>query len=152
MELGQDQIVTITPDSVVVVDFDGEPAQGRRFFVDWDAEAAEKGGFASFMDKEIHDQPQAVADTLLGRTDATGALVLDELRISEDALRAIDAVAPIPGATLLEAMRPVMASSVKAQLDAARIEVEQLSIHSPDLDDVFFAVTGRPTAEAAALS
>ncbi len=92
MELGQDQVVTITPDSVTVVDFDGEPAQGRRFHVDWDAEAAEKGGYASFMDKEIHDQPQAVADTLLGRTDAAGALVLDELRISEDALRAIDKI------------------------------------------------------------
>ncbi len=92
MELGQDQVVTITADSVSVVDFDGEPAQGRRFYVDWDAEAAEKGGYASFMDKEIHDQPQAVADTLLGRTDASGALVLDELRISEDALRAIDKI------------------------------------------------------------
>ena len=89
MELGQDQVVTITPDAVSVVGFDGEPAQGRRYHVDWDAAAAEKGGFPSFMAKEIQEQPQAVADTLLGRTDAEGALVLDELRISEDALRAI---------------------------------------------------------------
>ncbi|MEP6797965.1 MAG: isomerizing glutamine--fructose-6-phosphate transaminase, partial [Lapillicoccus sp.] len=92
MELGQDQIVTITPDSVAVIGFDGEPADGRRFHVDWDAAAAEKGGFPNFMTKEIQEQPKAVADTLLGRTDANGTLVLDELRISEDALRAIDKI------------------------------------------------------------
>ena len=44
------------------------------------------------MAKEIHDQPHAVADTLLGRTDADGRLVLDELRIDEDVLRAVDRV------------------------------------------------------------
>jgi glutamine---fructose-6-phosphate transaminase (isomerizing) len=60
--------------------------------VTWDAAAAEKGGYATFMEKEIHDQPHAVADTLLGRTDATGRLVLDELRISEDQLQAVDRI------------------------------------------------------------
>ena len=92
MELGQDQIVTITPDSVTVIGFDGELAEGRRFHVDWDAAAAEKGGYPNYMTKEIHEQPRAVADTLLGRTDEFGALVLDELRISEDALRAVDKI------------------------------------------------------------
>jgi len=92
MELGQDQIVTITPDCVSVTGFDGKPAKGRTYHVDWDAAAAEKGGFASFMSKEIDEQPHAVADTLLGRTDEEGRLVLDELRISEDALRAIDKI------------------------------------------------------------
>jgi len=90
LELGQDQIVTITPDRATVINFDGTPAQGRAFHIDWDAAAAEKGGFATFMDKEIHDQPHAVADTLLGRTDESGRLVLDELRISEEELRAVD--------------------------------------------------------------
>ncbi|WP_315093902.1 glutamine--fructose-6-phosphate transaminase (isomerizing) [uncultured Cellulomonas sp.] len=92
LELGQDQVVTITPDSVSVTGFDGLPAQARRYTVDWDAAAAEKGGFASFMDKEIHDQPHAVADTLLGRTDARGRLVLDEVRIDEAVLRAVDKI------------------------------------------------------------
>ncbi|WP_347354568.1 glutamine--fructose-6-phosphate transaminase (isomerizing) [Intrasporangium sp.] len=89
LELAQDQIVTITPDSVTVVDFDGTPAQGRAYEVTWDAAAAEKGGYATFMDKEIHDQPHAVRDTLLGRTDEQGRLTLDELRIPEQKLRAI---------------------------------------------------------------
>ncbi|WP_446665171.1 glutamine--fructose-6-phosphate transaminase (isomerizing) [Flexivirga sp. B27] len=92
MELEQDQIVTITPDRVEVIGFDGEPAQGKTFHVDWDAAAAEKGGFEWFMEKEINEQPQAVADTLLGRTDETGALVLDELRISEQQLRDVDRI------------------------------------------------------------
>ena len=95
LELGQDQVVTITPTAVEVTTFAGEPAQGRQYVVDWDAAAAEKGGFRSFMDKEIHDQPQAVADTLLGRTDTRGRLVLDEIRIDEAVLRAVDKIVVI---------------------------------------------------------
>ncbi|WP_298456274.1 glutamine--fructose-6-phosphate transaminase (isomerizing) [uncultured Cellulomonas sp.] len=95
LELGQDQVVTLSPDGVEVTDFFGVPAQGRRYRVDWDAAAAEKGGFASFMDKEIHDQPQAVGDTLLGRTDLAGNLVLDDLRIDESVLRSIDKIVVI---------------------------------------------------------
>ncbi|WP_425955012.1 glutamine--fructose-6-phosphate transaminase (isomerizing) [Xylanimonas sp. McL0601] len=92
LELGQDQIVTITPTSVEVSDFEGRPAEAKRFTVDWDAGAAEKSGFDSFMDKEIHDQPHAVADTLLGRTDLDGRLVLDEIRIDESVLRSVDKI------------------------------------------------------------
>jgi len=92
LELGQDQVVTITPDSVVVTDFYGGAVTPRRFTVDWDATAAEKGGFRSFMDKEIHDEPKAVADTLLGRTDPAGRLILDDLRINEAVLRAVDKI------------------------------------------------------------
>ncbi|WP_120003648.1 glutamine--fructose-6-phosphate transaminase (isomerizing) [Nesterenkonia muleiensis] len=87
VELEQDQIVTITTDEVAIISFDGAPAQGKRFHIDWDASAAEKGGYASFMEKEINEQPKAVEDTLLGRTDASGRLTLDELRISPDQLK-----------------------------------------------------------------
>jgi len=92
LELGQDQIVTITTEGAVVINFDGTPAQGKRYHVNWDAAAAKKGGFPNFMTKEIHDQPVAVADTLLGRTDETGRLVLDELRMDEAELRAVDKI------------------------------------------------------------
>ena len=92
MELGQDEIVTLTPESVSVIDFDGKPVEPKRYTVDWDASAAQKGGFASFMDKEVHDQPQAVADTLLGRTDLAGHLVLDEIRVDEALLRQVDKI------------------------------------------------------------
>jgi len=92
LELGQDEVVTITPDAVVVTDFAGRVVQPKRYTVDWDASSAEKGGFRTYMDKEIHDQPQAVAETLLGRTDVDGRLQLDELRIDESVLRAVDKI------------------------------------------------------------
>jgi glucosamine--fructose-6-phosphate aminotransferase (isomerizing) len=92
LELGQDQIVTITPDGHEVIGFDGRPAQGKAYEVTWDASAAEKGGYATFMEKEINEQPHAVADTLLGRTSDDGALVLDEMRIPEERLRQVDRI------------------------------------------------------------
>ncbi|WP_068262304.1 glutamine--fructose-6-phosphate transaminase (isomerizing) [Janibacter limosus] len=92
VELDQDQIVTITPTSHTVINFDGTPAEGKPYEVTWDAAAAEKGGYDTFMEKEINDQPHAVGDTLLGRTDADGRLVLDELRIDEDKLKNIDRI------------------------------------------------------------
>ncbi|NEE23787.1 glutamine--fructose-6-phosphate aminotransferase, partial [Streptomyces sp. SID7499] len=81
VELGQDQVVELSREGVVVTGFDGELAEVRAYHVDWDASAAEKGGYASFMLKEIADQPRAVADTLLGRVDGEGTLHLDEVRI-----------------------------------------------------------------------
>jgi glucosamine--fructose-6-phosphate aminotransferase (isomerizing) len=92
IELGQDQVVSITPTDIVVTDFHGEPAQTTAYHVDWDAAAAEKGGYDWFMLKEIDEQPQAVADTLLGRYNERGALALDEMRLSDDELRDIDKV------------------------------------------------------------
>ena len=92
MEVDQDQVVVITPQNVEVVNFDGSAAQGNTFHVDWDAASAEKGGYDTFMEKEIFDQPDAVRDTLLGRTDSEGRLALDEIRISEDELKNIDRI------------------------------------------------------------
>ncbi|HEX6247236.1 MAG TPA: glutamine--fructose-6-phosphate transaminase (isomerizing), partial [Nocardioidaceae bacterium] len=92
LELGQDQVVTITRDRVEVTDFHGRRVDARPFHVDWDLSAAEKGGFDWFMRKEIFEQPRAVADTLLGRHDEQGALQLDEIRISEEELRDVDKI------------------------------------------------------------
>jgi glutamine---fructose-6-phosphate transaminase (isomerizing) len=92
LELGQDQVVTITRDGAEVTDFSGNPADATPYHVDWDLSAAEKGGYDWFMRKEIFEQPRAVADTLLGRHDEQGALQLDEIRISEGDLRDVDKV------------------------------------------------------------
>ena len=92
IELGQDQVVQITAEAVTVTTFAGEPAQVRPYHVDWDLSAAEKGGYDWFMRKEIYEQPKAVADTLLGRHDASGKLTLDEIRISETELRSVDKI------------------------------------------------------------
>ncbi|WP_284976400.1 glutamine--fructose-6-phosphate transaminase (isomerizing) [Arthrobacter sp. efr-133-TYG-104] len=92
VELGQDQIVTITAESVDITDFFGKPAEGKEYHVDWDPASAEKGGFSSFMEKEIHDQPDAVAQTLLGRSDLDGKLTLDEVRIDPELLKQVDKI------------------------------------------------------------
>ncbi|RST01212.1 MULTISPECIES: glutamine--fructose-6-phosphate transaminase (isomerizing) [Streptomyces] len=92
IELGQDQVVELRRDGVTVTCFDGAPATVRAYHVDWDASAAEKGGYDYFMLKEIAEQPKAVADTLLGRIDASGLLTLDEVRIPASVLREVDKV------------------------------------------------------------
>lgn len=89
IELGQDQVVEITPSSITVTDFFGAPADVHEYEVTWDASAAEKGGYDLFMLKEIAEQPKAIADTLLGRIDATGKVSLDGLGISDDELKSI---------------------------------------------------------------
>jgi glutamine---fructose-6-phosphate transaminase (isomerizing) len=99
LELGQDQVVTITREGAEVTDFSGNAADARPYHVDWDLSAAEKGGYDWFMRKEIFEQPRAVADTLLGRHDEQGALQLDEIRISEEDLRDVDKVIVIATGT-----------------------------------------------------
>ena len=93
MEIGQDQAVCVSADRVEVTDFDGNPVPDpKRFDIDWDASAAEKGGWDSFMDKEIHEDPAAVQRTLMGRFDGRGDIALDEIRIEEHELKAIDKI------------------------------------------------------------
>ncbi len=103
VELGQDQVVELRREGVTVTNFDGSPAEVREYHVDWDASAAEKGGYDYFMLKEIAEQPKAVADTLLGRIGTDGRLTLDELRISDSALREVDKVVIIACGTAFHA-------------------------------------------------
>ncbi|MFI6286938.1 glutamine--fructose-6-phosphate transaminase (isomerizing) [Streptomyces sp. NPDC051018] len=103
IELGQDQVVELRRDGVTVTGFDGSPGETRSYHVDWDASAAEKGGYASFMLKEIAEQPKAVADTLLGRIDDAGSLMLDEVRIPASVLRAAEKVVIVACGTAFHA-------------------------------------------------
>src|SRR5690349_8119568 len=92
VELGQDQAVVITADGYRITDFFGNAdVDYREFYIDWDLDAAEKGGYDYFMLKEIAEQPAAVADTLLGHF-VDGRIVLDEQRLSDQELREIDKV------------------------------------------------------------
>ncbi|HEU4677071.1 MAG TPA: glutamine--fructose-6-phosphate transaminase (isomerizing) [Motilibacteraceae bacterium] len=92
MEIEEGSVVELRREGVTVTDFAGTPRQGRTFHVDWDLSAAQKDGYDYFMLKEIAEQPRAVADTLLGRVDERGTLVLDEMRLSDDELREIDKI------------------------------------------------------------
>ena len=98
VELGQDQVVELRREGITVTDFAGAPAPVNEYHVDWDASAAEKGGYPYFMLKEIAEQPRAVADTLLGRLSDSG-LTLDEVRLSDEDLREVDKVIIIAAGT-----------------------------------------------------
>jgi glutamine---fructose-6-phosphate transaminase (isomerizing) len=90
--LQDDQVAVVTPDRLEVTNLDGDPIDPYAHHVDWDLSAAEKGGYDHFMLKEMHEQPLAIKQTLEGRTDPAGRLLLDELRMSEDELREVDKV------------------------------------------------------------
>ena len=92
LEIGQNQIVTLTASTYSIINFDGDNQPAREFEVTWDASAAEKNGFPHFMAKEIMEQPKALADCLLGRIDAKGRLALNEVRISDDEIRDIEKI------------------------------------------------------------
>jgi len=89
--LRDDQVVEVGPGTLRVTDLDGVEVAPVRRHVDWDLEAAEKGGYPDFMLKEIHEQPTAVRETLRGRTAGT-RLILDEVHLTDDDLRAVDKV------------------------------------------------------------
>ena len=90
--LDDDQVVVLQPGALSVTDLHGAPVEPAVLHVDWDLEAAEKGGHDDFMSKEMGEQPRAVQDTLRGRALPDGTLSLDELRIDAAALRQVDKV------------------------------------------------------------
>jgi glutamine---fructose-6-phosphate transaminase (isomerizing) len=102
LELGQDQVVEITRDSVKVTDFAGNEVAPKPFTVTWDAAAAEKGGFELFMLKEIADQPKAISDTLLGRINDS-QIQLTELAELKSALISTEHILILACGTALHA-------------------------------------------------
>jgi glucosamine--fructose-6-phosphate aminotransferase (isomerizing) len=86
------QVVEVTRGGASITDFDGNPVELSPMTVDWDIGRAQKGGFDDFMLKEIHEQPDALADTLRARVGAEGRLELDELSMPEELMQSVDKV------------------------------------------------------------
>ena len=103
IELGQDEVVRITPTTVEITDLEGAVIAPREYEISWDASAAQKGGFAHFMLKEIFEQPKAVADTLLARLSDNKQIVLDELSMSVQEIRALKKITVIACGTAYHA-------------------------------------------------
>jgi glucosamine--fructose-6-phosphate aminotransferase (isomerizing) len=87
-----DRVVEITKGGVSITDLDGTEVPLDEKVIEWDLEAAEKGGFSTFMEKEIHEQPRAIADTLRGRIRRDGLVDLNELGLDPEQLRIVDKV------------------------------------------------------------
>ncbi len=92
MVIEDGEMVVVTPESIKIIDLDLQPVEREVTRVSWNAEAAEKGGFETFMRKEIFEQPDALADTMAGRLPESGGIVLEELAIPNEELAQIDKV------------------------------------------------------------
>jgi glucosamine--fructose-6-phosphate aminotransferase (isomerizing) len=103
IELGQDEVVTITPEAIEICDLNGKKVTPREYEITWDSAAAQKGGFSHFMLKEIFEQPKAVADTLIGRLSDNNQIELDEIRMSDKEIKAIKKIVVIACGTAYHA-------------------------------------------------
>jgi len=92
--LEEGQMAVLTAIGVEITTVAGEPITPKVIDVTWDPGQAERGGYAHFMLKEIHEQPQAIRDTLLGRlSDDNSSVVLNELSIPSDVVKSLNKVA-----------------------------------------------------------
>ncbi len=103
IELGQDQVVTLTPSTVSITDLDGKTISPKEYEITWDASAAQKGGFAHFMLKEIFEQPKAVADTLMARLSDNKQILLDEIHLTSAEIKSLQKIVVIACGTAYHA-------------------------------------------------
>ena len=97
--VNDDEIVRLGPEAFRAIDLEGAPVRLRQLQIDWDLETAEKGGNDDFMTKEINEQPEAIFATLLDRRRRDGRISFDELRVSDDELRAVKRVVLVAAGT-----------------------------------------------------
>jgi glutamine---fructose-6-phosphate transaminase (isomerizing) len=83
------EIVTVTPDGAQILEVDGTPVEREIERVTWDEEAAEKGGYPTFMLKEIHEQPDAVAETITDRLPEADRVDLSELELEPEFVKGL---------------------------------------------------------------
>jgi glutamine---fructose-6-phosphate transaminase (isomerizing) len=89
--LDEGMVVEVRREGPSFTDLEGSPLHPQPITVDWDVARAQKGGYETFMRKEIDEQPAAIRDTLVGRRVGE-RLVLDELHVSDDVLREVSKV------------------------------------------------------------
>ena len=86
------ETVHIKGNSITIYNENREVVEKEPFHVTWDIEAASKGGFDCFMNKEIHEQPQGVKDTIERRLDENGKIVLDSIKLTKNELENINRI------------------------------------------------------------
>jgi glutamine---fructose-6-phosphate transaminase (isomerizing) len=88
-----DEIVTVHKSDVSVIDQEGNVVDGREpIEVTWDEDAAEKGGYSTFMLKEIHEQPDAVAETITDRLPSLDGVDLSDMELDDEFLKGIERI------------------------------------------------------------
>ncbi len=131
-----DRVVDLTADSIVITDLDGNEVALEERQIEWDLEAAEKGGYPTFMLKEINEQPTAITDTLRGRVDGTGRITFSELELDDRIVRMIDKVFVIACGTSYHAA--MMAKYAIERWTRLPVEIDiasEFRYRDPVLDD-----------------
>ena len=90
--IDNDEIAELTTDSINFYNVDAEPIEKALKHIDWDANAAEKGGYEHFMLKEIFEQPKSVADTLNPRVDENNMINIEELGMSDEEIKNVSRI------------------------------------------------------------
>ena len=139
--VGDDEVATIRPGSVAVVDVAGERVDPTPVRVTWGLQAARRDGFEDFMSKEIHEQPRALADTLLGRFVPGGGTEFEELELSEADLTGIERVVLVGcGSSHHAADVAKIAIEAWARLPAASEIASEFRYRDPVLDPTTLVV------------
>ncbi len=102
--LEDNEVAVVTADSVELSTLEGEPVRRAPVRILWDPIMAEKGGYRHFMLKEMHEQPRAITDTFRGRiAPETGNVVLPDVNLAPDAVRAVERVVLVACGTAFHA-------------------------------------------------
>ena len=101
--LGEGEVAAVTPLGAEVSTLDGVTVKPKIIHVDWDVSQAQKGGFAHFMLKEIHETPEALANAARGRLTDDGLVSFREFDIPDDQLRKLKEVVLLGMGTSLHA-------------------------------------------------
>jgi glucosamine--fructose-6-phosphate aminotransferase (isomerizing) len=148
--LGEGEMAAITPLGPTVTTLEGVPVETRVLHVDWDVSQAEKGGFAHFMLKEIHETPEAVANALRGRLDAAGSVRFSEFDLSDEELRAFEEVRLLGmGTSLHAAMVGEHVIEEWAGLHARAQDASEFRYRRPTLDERALTVAITQSGETA---
>jgi glutamine---fructose-6-phosphate transaminase (isomerizing) len=148
--LGEGEMAAITPLGPTVTTLEGVPVETRVLHVDWDVSQAEKGGFAHFMLKEIHETPEAVANALRGRLDAAGSVRFSEFDLSDEELRGFDEVRLLGmGTSLHAAMIGEHVIEEWAGLPARAQDASEFRYRRPTLDERALTVAITQSGETA---
>lgn len=83
-----EEIAVLSREGITFYNMDEEPVQKSGVRIDWDVDAAEKGGYEHFLLKEIYEQPKAIRDTIQPRIQ-NGEVVIEELGMSDEEIRNI---------------------------------------------------------------
>jgi glucosamine--fructose-6-phosphate aminotransferase (isomerizing) len=155
--MGDGEVVVVDAEGPRFLTLDGEAIEKAPTRVPWDPIMAEKDGYKHFMLKEIHEQPRAVRDTLLGRVSLESAsILLEEMSLSDDYLRSIERMAIVACGTSWHA--GLVGKFLIERLAGVPVEVDYASEYryrSPLVDErtlpVYISQSGETADTLAAL-